>query len=61
MPRLACESYPLSVGYTTNQVNYSDFSYIYPLNPPCVSAPYDLTTVEISGMGYKQVTLGPNP
>lgn len=61
IPRLACERYPLSVGYSANQVNYSDFSYIYPLNPPCGSAPYDLTAVEISGMDYKQVALGPHP
>src|SRR5574340_499404 len=61
IPKLACESYPLAVGYAANQVNYSDFSYIDLLNPPCVSGPYKLTAVEISGMSYKQVELGSHP
>ncbi len=59
IPKLACERYPLAVGYATNQVNASDFSYIYPLNPPCVSSVDTLTRVEISGMDYKEVTLQP--
>ncbi|MDC8452609.1 MAG: hypothetical protein KGI05_00980 [Thaumarchaeota archaeon] len=57
IPRLACERYPLAVGYTADQVNASDFSYIDPLNPPCVSGAYVLTKVEISGMDYKEVIL----
>lgn len=58
IPKLACERYPLAVGYTADQVNTSDFSYIDPLNPPCAAGVYTLTRVEISGMDYKQVTLG---
>ncbi len=58
IPKLACERYPLAVGYTADQVNYSNFSYIDPLNPPCASAGlYNLIAVEISGMSYKQVAL----
>ncbi|MGI0007689.1 MAG: hypothetical protein ACREAR_06800 [Nitrosotalea sp.] len=57
IPKLACEKYPLAVGYTADQVNASDFSYIDPLNPSCVAGSYVLTGVEISGMDYKEVTL----
>ncbi len=57
IPKLACERYPLAVGYTADQVNASDFSYIDPLNPPCVAGSYVLAGVEISGMDYKEVTL----
>ncbi len=59
IPKLACESYPLAVGYSADQVNASDFSYIDQLNPPCAAGVYTLTGVEISGMNYKQVTLQP--
>lgn len=57
IPRLVCERYPLAVGYAKDQVNASNFSYIDPLNPPCVSSTYMLTKVEVSGMDYKDVTL----
>jgi hypothetical protein len=57
IPRLVCERYPLAVGYTADQVNASDFSYIDTLNPPCASGAYVLTKVEVSGMDYKEVTL----
>lgn len=57
IPRLACERYPLAVGYAADQVNASDFSYIDTLNPSCVSEAYGLTKVEVSGMDYKEVTL----
>ena len=57
IPRLACERYPLAVGYAADQVNASDFSYIDTLNPPCALGVYGLTKVEVSGMGYKEVTL----
>lgn len=58
IPKLACERYPLAVGYAADQVNYSNFSYIDPLNPPCASAGlYNLMAVEISGMIYKEVSL----
>jgi hypothetical protein len=57
IPRLVCERYPLAVGYAADQVNASNFSYIDPLNPSCVSGVSMLTKVEVSGMDYKQVTL----
>jgi hypothetical protein len=58
IPKLACERYPLAVGYATDQVNYSNFSYIDLLNPPCASAGiYNLAAVEISGMSYKEVAI----
>lgn len=57
IPKLACERYPLAVGYAADQVNASDFGYIDPLNPPCVAGIYTLTGVEISGMIYKEVAL----
>jgi hypothetical protein len=59
IPKLACERYPLAVGYSADQVSYSDFNYIDPITPPCVSGPYVLTLVEISGMSYKEVLLQP--
>ncbi|MDE1725533.1 MAG: hypothetical protein KGH76_06525 [Thaumarchaeota archaeon] len=59
IPRLACESYPLAVGYAADKVNASSFSYIDQLNPPCVAGVYTLVGVEISGMTYKQVILPP--
>ncbi|HKU33358.1 MAG TPA: hypothetical protein VJR22_05890 [Candidatus Nitrosotalea sp.] len=58
IPKLACERYPLAVGYPADHVNASNFSYIDTLNPPCASWVYTLSRVEISGMDYKQVTLG---
>lgn len=57
LPRLACERYPLAVGYAKDQVRASNFSYIDPLNPPCGSSVSTLTKVEISGMDYKEVAL----
>lgn len=59
IPKLACESYPLAVGYAAGQVNASDFDYINTLNPPCAAGVYVLSGVEISGMAYKQVPLLP--
>ncbi|MDE1863662.1 MAG: hypothetical protein KGI33_12235 [Thaumarchaeota archaeon] len=54
----ACEHYPLAVVYDANTVNASDFPAFRrgPL-PPCVSPPYKLSTVEISGINYKELTL----
>jgi hypothetical protein len=57
LPRLSCEHYPLAVGYTKDQVSALNFSYIDPLNPPCVSSTPMLTKVEVSGMDYKEMTL----
>ncbi|MGI0088668.1 MAG: hypothetical protein ACREBI_12030 [Nitrosotalea sp.] len=59
IPKLACEIYPLAVGYTADQVNESDFTYIDRLNPPCAAGVDILAGVEISGMTYKQVALQP--
>ncbi len=57
MPRLACGHYPLAVGYSKDQVNASDFSYINPLGSTCVSSADKLTKVEVSGMDYKDIEL----
>ncbi|CUR52649.1 exported protein of unknown function [Nitrosotalea devaniterrae] len=51
-----CERYPLAVVYDINTVNASDFSAsIKGPTPPCVSPPYKLSTVEVSGIGYKEL------
>ena len=55
--RPLCERYPLAVGYTKDQVNSSDFSYINPLGSMCQSSVTTLTKVEVSGMDYKDITL----
>ncbi|MGI0087487.1 MAG: hypothetical protein ACREBI_05965 [Nitrosotalea sp.] len=59
IPRLSCGvyPYPLAVGHTADQVNYSDFSYIDQQIHSCFLSPYGLTAVEISGMSYKEVAL----
>ncbi|MGH2612038.1 MAG: hypothetical protein ACRDFB_03190 [Rhabdochlamydiaceae bacterium] len=57
IPKIVCESYPLAVGYTANQVNSSDFSYINSANPPCPAGLYSLTGVEIAGMNYTEMKL----
>lgn len=57
IPRLLCSSYPLAVGYTADQVNYSDFSYINQQIHSCALGPYHLTAVEISGMHFKDISL----
>ena len=55
--RPVCERYPLAVGYTKDQINSSDFSYIDPLGSTCQSSVSMLTKVEVSGMDYKEVAL----
>ena len=55
--RPLCERYPLAVGYTKDQVNSSDFSYINTLGSTCQSSVAALTKVEVSGMDYKDVEL----
>jgi len=57
IPRPVCERYPLAVGYSKDQVNASDFSYINPLGSTCVASVYKLTKVEVSGMDYKEIAL----
>ncbi|HEU5220997.1 MAG TPA: hypothetical protein VFU58_02955 [Candidatus Nitrosotalea sp.] len=57
LPRYLCERYPLAVGYTKDQVNSSDFSYINSLGSTCQSSVSTLTKVEVSGMDYKDVEL----
>lgn len=57
IPGPHCSHYPLAVGYTANQVNSSDFSKVNPLGQTCQRSPYDLTSVQISGMSYKELQL----
>lgn len=59
-----CTRYPLAVGYGADQVDSSDFSMglVYMQNPPCaLGEPYKITTVEISGMNYKEMAIPVNP
>lgn len=56
LPKPICEHYPLAVGYSGDEVNASDFSFLL-YHPTCASGEYQLTGVEISGMNYKQVVL----
>lgn len=57
LPGPNCSRYPLAVGYTANQVNSSDFSKVSFLGQTCQRSPYELTSVQISGMSYKELQL----
>jgi len=59
IPGSNCSHYPLSVGYVTNQVNSSDFSKVNPLGQLCKRSPYEITSIQISGMSYKELQLEP--
>lgn len=61
LPRPLCEHYPLAVGFSADEVNSSDFSFINPLGPLCERGPALVDSVEISGMNYKLITLKPIP
>ncbi|MDE1813830.1 MAG: hypothetical protein KGH87_01035 [Thaumarchaeota archaeon] len=61
IPGPNCSHYPLSVGYAENQVNSSDFSKVSPLGQTCERSPYEITSVQISGMSYKELKLEPIP
>lgn len=52
-----CGAYPLAVGYSSDQVNYSDFSkgMVTMHNHSCFNAPYLISSVQVSGMTYKEV------
>ncbi|MDE1765848.1 MAG: hypothetical protein KGI27_06185 [Thaumarchaeota archaeon] len=52
-----CNSYPLAVGYSADEVNASDFTYINSVALPCPAGLYQLSGVEISGMSYAEVKL----
>ncbi|MGB9002376.1 MAG: hypothetical protein WCC52_01030 [Nitrosotalea sp.] len=56
LPEINCERYPLAVGYDKDQVNASDFSSFVTNPPLCESSQYHLTSVEIAGMNYKEIT-----
>ena len=59
IPGPNCSHYPLAVGYTANQVNSSDYSKVNPLGQTCRRSPYELTSVQISDMSYKELRLEP--
>lgn len=59
IPRANCSYYPLAVGYTADQVNSSDFSKVSPLGQTCEHSPYEITSIQISGMSYKELQLEP--
>ena len=59
IPGPNCSHYPLAVGYAENQVNASDFSKVNPLGQTCERSLYEITSVQISGMSYKELHLEP--
>lgn len=61
IPGPNCSHYPLAVGYAENQVNSSDFSKVNPLGQTCKRSPYEITSVQVSGMDYKELRLEPIP
>jgi hypothetical protein len=54
---IPCDAYPLAVGVGADQVNSSDFSkgMITMHNHSCFNAPYLISSVQISGMDFKQI------
>lgn len=61
IPGPNCTHFPLAVGYSADQVNSSDFSRVNPLGQTCESLPFKLVTVQVAGMGYKELQLQPIP
>jgi len=59
IPGPNCSHYPLSVEYNEDQVNSSDFSKVNPLGQTCMTMPFNLVSVQISGMNYKELQLQP--
>ncbi len=59
IPEPICSTYPLAVNHSAGEVNSSDFSkgLISMQNHSCISAPYELTGIEISGMSDKVMQL----
>ncbi|HEV2193830.1 MAG TPA: hypothetical protein VGR54_09460 [Nitrosopumilaceae archaeon] len=54
-----CNAYPLAVGYSSDQVNSSDFSkgLDFMQNHPCVMGSYGISQVQVSGIDYVQMKL----
>jgi len=54
---IPCDSYPLAVGYNPDQVNSTDFSkgMIGMHNHSCFNMPYEISSVQVSGMDFKQI------
>lgn len=52
-----CDSYPLAVGYSLDQVNSSDFSQGMGTmhNHSCANGPYKISSVQVSGMDFKLI------
>lgn len=59
IPGPNCSHYPLAVGYIANRVNASNFSKVNHLGQTCERSPYKITSVQISGMSYKELQLEP--
>lgn len=59
IPKPNCGHYPLAVGYTSDQVNSSDFSKVNPLGQTCMRLHYQITAVQVSDMSYKELQLQP--
>lgn len=57
IPKPGCGFYPLAVGYASDQVNASDFSKVSPLGQTCQRSPYEITSVQVSDMDYKEIKL----
>jgi len=57
IPEIPCGSYPLAVGYGINQVNSDNFSkgMIVMHNHSCANLPYEISSVQVSGMDFKQI------
>lgn len=54
---IPCNSYPLAVGYSPDQVNSSDFSkgMVTTHNHSCFNGPYLISSVQVSGIDFKQI------
>lgn len=52
-----CDSYPLAVGYSLDQVNSSDFSQGMDTmhSHSCFNGPYKISSVQVSGMDFKLI------
>lgn len=52
-----CDSYPLAVGFSLDQVNSSDFSQGMGTmhSHSCFNGPYKISSVRVSGMDFKQI------
>lgn len=55
------DGYPLAVGYGADQVNASDFGFLFPYANPCASRSYGLIDIQISNMDYTTIDLKTQP